>query len=72
MTRTGYKFGVRIYPINSEVILIKQTVKKPGSKRYVVDTLPDGTHREAHIKFNDTNSIAGAVRLALQGTLGSM
>lgn len=71
MARTSYKFGVRIYPISAEVILVKQTVKKPGSGRYVVDTLPDGTHREAHIRFDDSKSIAGAVRAALTGTLGS-
>ncbi len=67
MTETGYKFGARVYPLDSEVILIKQTVKKPDSSRYVVDVLPDGTHREAHIRFDDVKSIGAAVHSALMG-----
>ncbi|MBA7632140.1 hypothetical protein ES703_39683 [subsurface metagenome] len=63
------KYGVRIYLVDSEKILIKQTVKKPASPRYVVDTLQDGTHREAHIPWNETESIADAVRSALKGKL---
>lgn len=64
------KYGVRIYPLNPEVILIKQTVKRPGSPRYVVDTWQDGTHREAHISQDDSEGIADAVRSALRGKLG--
>lgn len=71
MIKTGHKFGVRIYILDPKTMLIKQTVRKPRSPRYVVDTLQDGTHREAHIKLDDTHSIAGAVRLALRGTLKS-
>jgi hypothetical protein len=64
------KYGVRIYPMpNSNVILIKQTVKSTGSLRYIVDTLQDGTHREAHISVDDTVGIADAVRRALRGKL---
>ena len=64
------KCGVRIYPIaDSDVIRIKQTVKKPESPRYVVDTLEDGEHREAHISVDDTAGIADAVRRALRGKL---
>jgi len=66
------KYGVRIYPLpDSDVILIKQTVKRPESPRYVIDTLLDGTHREAHISVDDTVSIADAVRQALRGELKS-
>lgn len=35
----NYKYGARIYPLDSEVILIKQTIKKPGSFSYVIDHL---------------------------------
>ena len=64
------KYGVRIYDMpDSNVILVKQTVKRPESPRYVVDTLEDGTHREAHIRVDDTTSIADAVRRALRGEL---
>lgn len=62
------KFGVRIYKMpDSEVILIKQTVKKAG--RYVIDTLQDGTHREIHVSLDDTVGIADAVRKAIRGKL---
>ena len=64
------KYGVRIYDMpDSNVILIKQTVKRPESPRYVVDTLEDGTHREAYIMVDDTAGIADAVRRALRGEL---
>ena len=50
------KYGVRIYAMpDSDIILIKQTVKRPESLRYVVDALVEGgTHREAHINVDDT------------------
>ncbi len=64
------KYGVRIYDMpDSNVILIKQTVKRPESPRYVVGPLEDGTHREAHINVDDTAGIADAVRQALRGEL---
>ena len=62
-------YGVRIYPVSKDIILVKQTVKKPTSGRYVVDRLPDGTHRERHIEINDDKSIAGAIRQAINGSL---
>ena len=65
----SYVYGVRIYKLNPDYILIKQTVKKTGSPRYIVDTLPDGTQREKHIDINDDNSIADAIRHALNGKL---
>lgn len=67
----GNRYGVRIYPLDAEVILVKQTVKRAGSARYVVDTLPDGTHVEAHIKKSNSTGIADAVLRALGGKLGS-
>jgi len=36
------KYGVRIYPLDSKVILVKQTVKRQGSPTYVVDTTSGG------------------------------
>jgi hypothetical protein len=63
------KYGVRIYPLNDKVILIKQTVKKEGSGIYVVDTLEGGEHREAHVSSDNDKDIADAVRTALRGGL---
>lgn len=63
------KHGVRIYPLDSKVILVKQTVKKRGSPTYVVDTTPAGDHREAHVDIDDDREIAEAVRAALGGRL---
>ena len=64
-----YVYGVRIYPLNPEYILIKQTVKKTGSKTYVVDHNPDGTQKAKHISINDNKGIADAIRHALTGKL---
>jgi hypothetical protein len=63
------KYGVRIYPLDSKVILVKQTVKKEGSLTYVVDTTSDGDHREAHVRIDNDRKIAEAVRAALRGEL---
>lgn len=63
------KYGVRIYPLDSEVILVKQTVKRQGSPVYVVDTTPGGDHREAHVEITNDRDIAEAVRAALTGKL---
>lgn len=65
----SYIYGVRIYRLNPDYLLIKQTVKKTGSPRYIVDILPDGTHREKHIDINDDKGIADAVRHAIEGKL---
>ena len=65
------KYGVRITPLpDSDIINIKQTVKRPESPRYVIDNLPDGTHRgEVFISLDDTAGIADAIRRALKGEL---
>lgn len=63
------KYGVRIYPLDSKVILVKQTVKKGGSPTYVVDTTSGGEHREAHVRIDDDREIAESVRAALRGGL---
>ena len=62
------KFGVRIYKMpDSDVLVIKQTIKKSG--RYVIDTLKDETHREAHVSLDDTVGIADSIRKAMRGRL---
>lgn len=63
------KYGVRIYPLDNEVILVKQTIKKSGSNAYIVDIAADGQHREAHVNIADDREIAQAVRAALSGRL---
>ena len=63
------KYGVRIYPLDSKVILVKQTVKKEGALTYVIDTTSDGEHREAHVEIDNDQEIAEAVRAALSGGL---
>lgn len=63
------KYGVRIYPLRGKIILVKQTVKKIGAASYVVDTMVNGDHREAHVHINNDKDIAEAVRLALKGNL---
>ncbi len=60
------KYGVRIYPLDAKTILIKQTIKN-AKGQYVIDTLPDGTHREKHVNSLDDIEIAKAVRGALIG-----
>ena len=59
------KYGVRICPLDDEIILVKQTVKKPGANTYIVDIAADGQHREAHVNIADDQEIAQAVRAAL-------
>jgi len=63
------KYGVRIYPLNGDVILFKQTIKNTSSGVYVVDTTTNGDHREAHVSLNSDKDIADAVRTALKGGL---
>lgn len=64
-----YVYGVRVYAVNPEYILVKQTVKKTGDKRYIIDHNPDGSQKERHIAINDDRAIADAVRHALTGKL---
>ena len=70
---TNDDFGARVYKTSEEVILVKQTIKKPDRRynqdRYVVDCLPDGTHKERHVDVTDDKTIAEAIRDALNGKL---
>lgn len=65
------KYGVRIpailHPRN--VILIKQTVLRPGKPHYVIDHKEDGAERDKFVDMDDTVGIADAVRRALRGEL---
>ncbi|MCD6599695.1 MAG: hypothetical protein J7L19_03890 [Dehalococcoidia bacterium] len=63
------KYGVRIYPLDSKVILVKQTIKKEGAHTYIVDITSDSEHREAHVEIDNDQDIAEAVRAALRGGL---
>lgn len=63
------KYGVRIYPVDSDQVLIRQTVKRPDSPRYVIDRREDGWYRQIHISVNDTASVIDAIRQALRGEL---
>jgi len=66
-------YGARVYKVDEDVILVKQTIKKPirntKSASYVVDMAADGTHKEKHVDINDDKSVADAVRQALSGSL---
>lgn len=63
------KYGVRIYPVDSGQILIRQTVKRPDSARYVIDRREDSWYRQIHTNVNDTASVMDAIRQALKGEL---
>jgi len=56
--------GVRIYPLNGGIILVKQTVKR--GPRYVVDG-----QRELHVNIENDAALGAAVRAALKGQLGT-
>ena len=65
----SYKYGVRAFALRPEVVIIHQTVKKTGSKTYVIDRSPDGKQRKKHIQIKNDKAIADAVRYALVGKL---
>ena len=69
MAAKSLPHGARVYAYEDGVILVKQTVKRPGTGRYVIDTLADGTHRERHLDPGDDSAVGEAVRLAGQGEL---
>ncbi|MGI2335755.1 MAG: hypothetical protein ACRKGH_03815 [Dehalogenimonas sp.] len=63
------RYGARVYQLDYEKILIKQTIQKETLGEYVVDVMDKGKHRESHIPINDDHAIAEAVRTALRGEL---
>jgi hypothetical protein len=60
------KFGVRIFKISKETILVKQTIKN-GEKQnapYIIDG-----QKERHVSLTDDSAIAEAVRDGVAGKL---
>ena len=64
------KYGVRIYPpfADSNTILILQTIKRPGSPRYVINVREDGLHQTL-LSVDDAAGIAETVQRYLRGEL---
>jgi hypothetical protein len=60
------KYGVRVFKISYETLLIKQTIKKGKSQNspYVIDG-----QRERHVNINDDSGIADAIRDGILGKL---
>ena len=69
MVSKALPHGARVYSFDDGVILVKQTLKRTGTSRYVIDTLADGTHRERHLDPGDDLALGAAVRLAVSGKL---
>ena len=59
--------GARVYFYGDGVTLVKQTIKRGG--RYVIDTGPDGNHKERHVDPGIDSELGEAVRLAGEGKL---
>ena len=59
-------YGARVYKINEQTILVKQTIKNGDEQNapYVVDG-----QRELHVDIADDKAIANAVRDAIHGRL---
>ena len=60
------KFGVRVFKVSEETLLIKQTIKRGSNPNdpYVIDG-----QKERHVKINDDSAIANAVRDGVSGKL---
>ena len=60
------KYGVRVFKISADRLLIKQTIKSGSgpNDRYVIDG-----QKERHVKVNDDSAIADAVRDGVSGKL---
>ena len=60
------KYGVRVFKISDETLIIKQTIKKGEDQNapYVIDG-----QKERHVKINDDSGIADAIR---DGVLGKL
>jgi len=64
------KFGARVYLMDSEMVLVVQTVKrgKASNAPYVIDQRPT-SGKERFIELSDNKGIADAIRDALSGSL---
>ena len=60
------KFGVRVFKISDDTLLIKQTIKKGEDQNapYVIDG-----QKERYVKINDDFGIADAIRDGVFGKL---
>lgn len=63
------KHGARVYYYDDGVILIKQTRKDERTGAYVIDSGPDGQHRERHVDPGNDAELAEVIRAAGQGQL---
>ncbi|MGD9116194.1 MAG: hypothetical protein PVJ61_03330 [Dehalococcoidia bacterium] len=70
VARAKNKYGVRIYPPfpDSDTIIILQTIKRPGSPRYVINARKDSLN-ETHMSIDDAAGIAEVVQRYLRGEL---
>lgn len=60
------KYGVRVFKISDETLLIKQTIKKGKNQNdpYVIDG-----QKEKHVNIHDDSAIANAIRDGVFGKL---
>jgi len=60
------KYGVRIFKISEDTLLIKQTIKRGNrpTDEYVIDG-----QKERHVEIGDDSAIADAVRDGVTGRL---
>ena len=70
MTEKHRKFGARVFSLDTDMVLVYQTVKRGSASNspYVFDKNPRGSG-ERFIALGDDKAIADAVRGALAGTL---
>lgn len=66
MATKEQKHGARVFLVSTDVILIKQTVKKGMDKTdpYVIDE-----NKERHVNIKEDAAIANAIRDAVHGNL---
>ena len=69
MARKG-KYGARVYLMDSEMVLVVQTIKRGTASNapYVIDQRPT-SGKERFIDLSDDKGIADAIRDALSGSL---
>jgi len=60
------KYGVRIYKVSDNTLLVKQTIKsgRRQNETYVIDE-----QKERHVDIDDDEAIANAVRDGIAGKL---
>jgi hypothetical protein len=71
MAKQG-KFGARVFLMDTEVVYVRQTVKKGAAENapYVIDKKAEGEGEgQKFVDITDDKSIANAIRAALNGRL---